>query len=161
MQQRSDILIKIFSECRKKKLKIVSAESCTGGLISSLITNVPGSSEFFEKGLVTYSNQSKIELLKVKATTLIKFGAVSKEVVEQMAKGSLNKSESDKISIAVTGVAGPGKSDSKPEGLVWIASYKKGSLLTKKLCLGSLGREGVRNETTKNALALLLENLIV
>jgi len=117
----------------KKKLKITTAESCTGGLIASLLTQEPGASSNFEAGFVTYSNTIKMKLLKVPADTLNKHGAVSKNTVIAMAEGALIESSAD-IAIAVSGIAGPeGGSEEKPVGTVWIAWGKKGHL--KSICL--------------------------
>ena len=104
-----------------KQLKITAAESCTGGMIASLLTELPGSSVWFERGFVTYSNLAKQEMLGIKPELIQTYGAVSKEVVTAMALGALTHSAAD-ISIAVTGIAGPGGgSVEKPVGTVWFA----------------------------------------
>ena len=100
--------------------KIVSAESCTAGLLAACLTEMPGSSAFFEQGYITYSNRSKISVLGVDKKILEKHGAVSEEVAKQMAKGALNKSRGT-LAISITGIAGPGGSDYQPEGLVCFA----------------------------------------
>lgn len=115
----------VFHLLSKKNMKIGFCESCTGGLICSTLTKIPGASRVFERGIVTYSNQSKIDELNVKKSTLLKYGAVSKETAMEMAKGLLEKGNID-IAISVTGIAGPtGGSKEKPVGLVYIGvSYK-------------------------------------
>lgn len=106
----------------ERRWQCVTAESCTGGGLSYWITSIPGSSAWFERGLVTYSNQAKQELLGVRATTLANFGAVSAETAQEMAIGALQHSPAH-ISVAVTGIAGPdGGSLDKPVGLIWIAT---------------------------------------
>ena len=120
----------VFDMYKSKKLsalalklnsKIVSAESCTAGLLSASLTEIPGSSAFFEQGYITYSNNSKTSVLGVENKTLKKYGAVSEQVAKQMAKGALKRSNST-IAISITGIAGPGGSDYKPEGLVCFAT---------------------------------------
>ena len=123
--------------------KIVSAESCTAGLLSASLTEIPGSSAFFEQGYITYSNNSKTSVLGVENKTLKKYGAVSEQVAKQMAKGALKRSNST-IAISITGIAGPGGSDCKPEGLVCFAVTKKnGKTRTETMEYGPLGRSTV------------------
>ncbi len=106
---------------RDRKMKLVTAESCTGGWLSEVITSIPGSSNWFERGYVTYSDEAKMELLGVRAETLERSGAVSQEAACQMAEGALDNSHAQ-ISVAVTGVAGPeGGTPDKPLGTVWLA----------------------------------------
>ena len=106
---------------KKYNYKLATAESCTGGGLSYFITNISGSSAWFERGFVTYSNTAKIEMLGVKENTLSQFGAVSNETAREMAEGALRKSETH-ISAAITGIAGPlGGAAEKPVGTVWIA----------------------------------------
>ena len=107
----------VFDIASLKKTVIASAESCTGGMLSSAITDIPGSSAIFECGFVTYSNISKMKFLNVNQITLDSFGAVSEEVAAEMAIGALKNSKAD-IAIAITGIAGPGCSNTKPEGMV-------------------------------------------
>ncbi len=105
----------------KRGLMLATAESCTGGWIAQAITSVPGSSQWFERGFVTYSNLSKTEMLGVAKTTLERFGAVSEETVREMARGALERSRAQ-VSVAVSGIAGPtGGTPDKPVGTVWIA----------------------------------------
>ena len=116
---------------KKKLLKLVTIESCTGGSIASLITSIPGSSEWFDRGFITYSLDSKQELVGVKKSTLDEFGAVSKETVIEMANGGLEKSKAQ-ISISVSGFAGPlGGNDKFPVGTVWFClNYKNQNIKT-------------------------------
>src|SRR6185295_10689119 len=93
--------------CRSKKLKIAAAESCTGGLVAATLTEIPGSSDVFERGFVTYSNEAKEAMLGVPSATLARFGAVSRETAETMAKGALAHSLAD-LAVSITGIAGPG-----------------------------------------------------
>lgn len=145
---------KLFNLAKKKQIKITTAESCTGGLVSSLITSIAGSSEIFDRGFVVYSNESKTEILGVKKSTLKKFGAVSSEVAKELAIGAIKNSNAN-ISLAITGIAGP-KSDNKPVGLVYIASFNK---LTKKLINNELhfssNRDEIRLSSVKEAIKIL------
>lgn len=140
--------------------KLAIAESCTGGMISSILTSIPGASNVFEQGLVTYSNRSKVDLLGVKETTLKSHGAVSKEVVEEMIKGLFCTSFAN-VALSISGVAGPGSlSTTKPEGLVWIGYGLRNNIIyTSKLNLGAIGRDYVRQKSTIEALSLLLKLL--
>lgn len=155
------LITEISQKLREKKLKITCAESCSGGLLSALFTEISGSSDIFDRGFVTYSNEAKEQMLGVKKTTLKKFGAVSFEIAKEMAYGALKNSAAD-IAIAITGIAGP-KSDNtkKPVGLVYIAFAQKKS---KKLLLKEFnfkgGRAGVRKQTVKAAILLLSDFLV-
>ena len=145
----------------KLNSKIVSAESCTAGLLSASLTEIPGSSAFFEQGFITYSNHSKTSVLGVENKTLKKYGAVSEQVAKQMAKGALKRSNST-IAISITGIAGPGGSDYKPEGLVCFAVTKKnGKTRTETMEYGPLGRSKVRSSAVKTAINLLFEEMSV
>jgi nicotinamide-nucleotide amidase len=145
----------------KLNSKIVSAESCTAGLLSASLTEIPGSSAFFEQGYITYSNNSKTSVLGVENKTLKKYGAVSEQVAKQMAKGALKRSNST-IAISITGIAGPGGSDYKPEGLVCFAVTKKnGKTRTETMEYGPLGRSKVRSSAVKTAINLLFEEISV
>jgi PncC family amidohydrolase len=118
-------IVKISQIFKAKQLKISVAESCSGGLLSALFTEISGASEIFDCGFVVYSNASKEKMLGVKAETLKEFGAVSKEVASEMALGALEKTNAD-ISLAITGIAGPNSDcTKKPVGLVYIAIAKK------------------------------------
>ena len=146
----------LIKKCRVNKYKLAIAESCTGGLISSLITSVPGSSDVFECSFITYSNSSKMKFLKVSSDTLNLFGAVSEEVVIEMINGLRVKTNSE-ILLAISGIAGPGGgSNDKPEGLIWISYALKNQLVkTSKLNLGPIGRELVREKSTIYSLKYL------
>ena len=140
----------------KKRLKISLAESCTGGLLSSSITSISGSSKVFTLGLVTYSNQAKINILKVPKRTIIKHGAVSYETCLSMVK-NLNKISKTSISVSITGVAGPkGGTKQKPIGLVFIGIKKGNKTLVKKFLFKSRKRNSVQRSTVNKALNLVL-----
>ncbi len=140
-----------------KKLSIASAESCTGGLISAACTDLPGSSLWFERGFVTYSNAAKSDLLGVPASLIQTHGAVSEEVARAMAQGALEHSLAD-WSVAVTGIAGPtGGSAAKPVGSVWLAwACKSNGWSETQLQLFAGDRKAVREATTALALSRLL-----
>ncbi len=141
----------------REKLMISTAESCTGGLVAALITEVPGSSGVFERGFITYSNAAKCDLLGVPATLIGRFGAVSGEVAVAMASGALKASTAD-IALSVTGVAGPGGGTSaKPVGLVHIAGQRRGAQpIHHALELGDIGRNAIRLATVRRVLALAM-----
>ena len=146
----------LLMKTRDAGLKIATAESCTGGMVSAAITDQAGSSDIFDRGFVTYSNAAKREMLGVRAATLKAHGAVSEETAREMADGALSKSEAD-IAVAVSGIAGPGGSENKPEGRVCFALARKGAATTSEtIDYGPLGRENVRQATTAHALDLLL-----
>ena len=153
MRNLSRKLVKLLS---KKKLKISFAESCTGGLLSSSITSISGSSKVFTVGLVTYSNQAKINILKVPKKILIKSGAVSHETCIAMVK-NLNKISKTNISLSITGVAGPkGGTKQKPVGLVFIGIKKGNKILVKKYLFKNKKRNLIQKATTKKALEIAL-----
>jgi len=138
----------------KKKFSMTAAESCTGGWIAKLMTDIPGSSAWFERGFVTYSNQAKMDMLGVREDTLALFGAVSEQVALQMAQGALANSRAD-LSVAVTGIAGPGGgSKFKPVGTVWMAWAGNNSLIAER-CWFAGDREQVRRQTVAHALKRL------
>ena len=135
-------------------LTLSTAESCTGGLISSRIVNVPGASEVFKQGFVTYSNKAKQKTLGVSKATLKKYGAVSEKTVKEMAKGAAAAAGTD-ISIAVTGIAGPdGGTKEKPVGLVYLGCYVKGKVTVKEFIFKG-NRDKIRDYSAVNALILL------
>ena len=141
------------------QMKVVVAESCTGGGIAQAMTDIPGSSEWFERGFVSYSNESKMELLNVSPETLDTYGAVSVETAAEMARGALQNSHAQ-ISVAVTGIAGPdGGTADKPVGTVCFAwcSHKVGTMTTSTQFKGD--RQAVRIQSTLMALEGLLEML--
>ena len=140
-------------------IKLGTAESCTGGWISKVCTDVAGSSAWFERGFVTYSNEAKMELLGVKSETLERHGAVSREVAEEMAMGALARSPVQ-ASIAVTGIAGPdGGSDEKPVGTVWFGWGLPGSSVTSECVVFEGDRCEVRRQTVIHALEGLTRHL--
>jgi nicotinamide-nucleotide amidase len=145
----------LLAAARAKGLKIATAESCTGGLIAGLLTEIPGSSDVVERGFVTYSNDAKEEMLAVSRNLLIAHGAVSEPVARAMVQGALEHSNAD-IAVAVTGIAGPGGgSDDKSVGLVHIAAARSGTLVHRECRFGDIGRTGVRLASVEVALELL------
>lgn len=145
----------LLDAARQVGLRIATAESCTGGLVSAALTEVPGSSDVVECGFVTYSNGSKIRTLGVSPETLEAHGAVSEEVAGQMATGALEHCEAD-IAVSVTGIAGPGGSDVKPEGRVCFGLARRGHPTTTETHdFGAPGRAEVRRLSRDHALALL------
>jgi len=146
----------ILASARAKGLRLVTAESCTGGLIAALLTEIPGSSDVVERGFVTYSNEAKTDLLGVPAALIETHGAVSGQVARAMAEGAL-KHALAQISVAVTGIAGPGGgSPEKPVGLVYIATAKlNGDTEEREFRFGDLGRDRVRLASVAEALNLL------
>ena len=147
---------KIVNLLRKKKLKISFVESCTGGLLSSSITSISGSSKVFTFGLVTYSNQSKIITLKVPKNIIRKNGAVSYEACLSMVK-NLNKIARTNISVSITGVAGPkGGTKQKPVGLVFIGIKKSNKTLVKKYLFKNKKRTSIQRASVNKALNLIL-----
>jgi nicotinamide-nucleotide amidase len=151
-----DICLELGHVLTKKKFRIALAESCTGGLVCQHLTNIPGSSVWFDRGFVTYSNESKIELLKVSQDTLLKFGAVSKEVASEMALGALNESHAQ-IALSITGIAGPsGGSIEKPVGTVFFAIAYQNKIIfnASKVFPGS--RENIRESSCLFALNQVL-----
>ena len=153
MKKLSQKLVKLLS---KKKLKVSFAESCTGGLLSSTITSISGSSKVFTLGLVTYSNQSKINTLKIPKKIIMKHGAVSYETCLSMVK-NLNKISKTNISVSITGVAGPkGGTREKPVGLVFIGIKKGNKTLVKKHLFKNKKRISIQKSTVNKALNLIL-----
>ncbi|MEQ1617320.1 MAG: CinA family protein [Terricaulis sp.] len=148
----------LLERCRASGLRIATAESCTGGLIAAALTAIPGSSDVFERGFVTYSNEAKTEMLRVPAALIAARGAVSAEVALAMAEGALEHSCAD-IAVAVTGVAGPGGgTGTKPVGVVHIAVARRGGLLVHEQCqFGDVGRDEVREASIWRALEMTAE----
>ncbi|MGF1658644.1 MAG: CinA family protein [Rubrimonas sp.] len=140
---------------KARGLKVALAESCTGGLVSAALTDIPGSSAVVERGFVTYSNEAKSDLLGVPPDLIARFGAVSEAVARAMAEGALAASRAD-VAVAVTGVAGPGGSDRKPEGLVHFACARRGAdTVETRREFGALGRARVREASVGQALDML------
>tara|TARA_B100000749_G_scaffold146415_1_gene112385 strand:- start:259 stop:732 length:474 start_codon:yes stop_codon:yes gene_type:complete len=153
MKKISQKIIKLLI---KKKINVSFAESCTGGLLSSSITSISGSSKVFTLGLVTYSNQSKINTLKVPKKTIRKHGAVSYETCLSMVK-NLNKISKTNISVSITGIAGPkGGTKKKPVGLVFIGIKKGNKTLVKKYLFKNKKRSSIQRVTVNKALNLIL-----
>ncbi|GGO52957.1 nicotinamide-nucleotide amidase [Roseovarius pacificus] len=149
----------ILDLARKLKLRIATAESCTGGMVAVALTDIPGSSDVMDRGFVTYSNAAKVEMLGVSTDTLIAHGAVSEQVAGEMAEGALSRSGAD-LSVAITGIAGPGGSEHKPEGRVCFGLARKGlKTFTETKEFGAPGRSEVRRISRDHALELLHRSL--
>ncbi|WP_300586501.1 nicotinamide-nucleotide amidohydrolase family protein [Marivita sp.] len=133
---------------------VTTAESCTGGMVAAAITDVAGSSAVFERGFVTYSNQAKVEMLVVSTATLEAHGAVSEEVAREMALGALAAARAD-VAVSISGIAGPGGSEFKPEGRVCFGLATTQGVQTKTIDFGALGRANVRAAARDEALSLL------
>ena len=146
----------LLNLCRARKLTIATAESCTGGLVAATLTEIPGSSDVFERGFVTYSDAAKAAMLGVPTLVLQRFGAVSRETAEAMAQGALARSPAD-LAVSITGIAGPGGgSPGKPVGLVHFAAAARGGRLMHQECkFGDIGRAHVRQVSVLQALAML------
>lgn len=157
--QTQAVLVKQLSEqLRRKQWRVSTAESCTGGLIAAAITELAGSSDVFECGFVTYSNKAKQKQLGVPASLLIEHGAVSEPVALAMAKGAAVSAAAD-VSVAVTGIAGPGGgSEAKPVGTVWIAWYCQGRISAQRFIFSG-ERHQVRQATVVQALRGLLAQI--
>ncbi|MFU0503695.1 CinA family protein [Pseudaminobacter sp. NGMCC 1.201702] len=147
--------------CAQREILAATAESCTGGMIISVLTDIPGSSSAVDRGFVTYSNESKMEMLGVSAATLETHGAVSRETALEMATGALAHSHAG-IALAVTGIAGPdGGSEEKPVGLVWFGLAKRGEVpVAEQHIFPDNGRDFIRRETVRTALAMGIRALV-
>lgn len=140
-------------------VRIATAESCTGGLVAAAITDVPGSSAVLDRGFVTYSNAAKQDMLAVRAATLGAHGAVCEPVAREMAEGALRHSRAN-LAVSVTGIAGPGGSDSKPEGRVCFGlAIANHPTRTETVEFGAIGRQQVRTGARDHALDLLVQGL--
>ncbi len=149
----------VLDLAREKGVVIATAESCTGGMIAAALTDIPGSSAVVDRGFVTYSNAAKTGMLGVKQSTLDAVGAVSEDVAKEMADGALARSEAT-LTVSVTGIAGPGGSEHKPEGRVCFGLAAQGvETKTQTVDFGALGRAKVREHTVRHALDLLAEAL--
>lgn len=140
------------------KVKITCAESCTGGMISTALTDIPGCSTIFEQGFITYSNTAKTKILGVSLAILQEYGAVSEPVAEAMATGALAAANAD-IAISVSGIAGPGGSDCKPEGRVCFGLTSSEATYSETVEFGAIGRAAVREAATNYALELIYKLL--
>jgi nicotinamide-nucleotide amidase len=148
---------KLIDLYRTKRLKIATAESCTGGMIAAAITDIAGSSDVFDRGFVTYSNEAKTEQIGVPADLIAHHGAVSVHVAREMAVGALKRSRGD-VAVAVTGIAGPGGgSEAKPVGLVYLAVARKGSDPAIERHQFHGDRAAIRQATVERALEMLAE----
>lgn len=148
----------VLDAAKARGMMITTAESCTGGMVSVALTNVAGSSAVFERGFVTYTNAAKMQMLGVQKATLDAHGAVSEQVAAEMAQGALAHSNAQ-LSVSVTGIAGPGGSDHKPEGRVCFGIATTTGCQTETIEFGALGRAKVRQASANHALGLLLAAL--
>ena len=148
----------VLDIAKQRGVYIVTAESCTGGMIAAALTDIAGSSAVFDRGFVTYTNDAKREMLDVQSATLDAFGAVSEETAREMAIGALSNSNAQ-IALSVTGIAGPGGSDFKPEGRVCFGLCYSGSTYTKTIEFGALGRANVRDAAHDHGLRMILRAL--
>ncbi len=140
-------------------LMVATAESCTGGMVAAALTDIAGSSAVVERGFVTYSNTAKQQMLGVRADTLEAHGAVSEEIAREMAEGALDHSEAD-VAVSITGIAGPGGSEHKPEGRVCFGLARVGRVTqVETVEFGALGRAEVRAQARDHALDLLLQGI--
>ncbi|WP_170607733.1 CinA family protein [Ruegeria arenilitoris] len=153
------IAVEILNQANALGVMIATAESCTGGMVAAALTDIPGSSAVFERGFVTYTNVAKQEMLGVSPETLETFGAVSEQVAREMAEGTIQNSKAQ-LAVSVTGIAGPGGSEFKPEGRVCFGLSRRGqSTHTETIEFGALGRASVRKGARDHALELLLIGL--
>lgn len=156
MREIREVVSQLADQLLSKKLKLVTAESCTGGGIACALTSQPGSSVWFDRGFVTYSNEAKQESLGVSADTLQQFGAVSKQVVLEMAEGAISHSHAS-VAISVSGIAGPdGGSEEKPVGTVWFGFSAEGRTTAVHQCFAG-DRQTVRERAVIFALEYLLQ----
>jgi nicotinamide-nucleotide amidase len=148
----------VLEACRARRLKVATAESCTGGLVAGALTEIAGSSDVVDRGFVTYSNEAKQQMLGVPAATIETYGAVSRETAEAMARGALGSANAD-LAVAITGIAGPGGgSPGKPVGLVhFAAASRSGTVTHAEMRYGDIGRSAVRHQSVLQALAMLKE----
>ena len=148
--------VELLEACRLRGETIVTAESCTGGLVAATLTAIPGSSDVFERGFVTYANTAKSEMLGVPYWLIERHGAVSEDVARAMAGGALTHSQAS-LAVAITGVAGPdGGTPEKPVGLVHFAAARRNAPVAHEMVLfGDLGRAKIRRQSVERALALL------
>ena len=149
----------LLERAKASSVVIATAESCTGGMIAAALTEIPGSSAVVDAGFVTYSNAAKMRMLGASASTLDTYGAVSENVAQEMAEGALARSEAT-LTVSVTGIAGPGGSEFKPEGRVCFGLAQAGQdTRTETVEFGALGRDAVRAATRDHALNLLANAL--
>ena len=157
MSEIEDAANLVLNLCLERKLKVATAESCSGGLIAAALTEIAGSSAVFDRGFVTYSNEAKMDLLGVREATLQAYGAVSEETAREMAEGAVAHSLAD-LAVSVTGIAGPsGATPGKPVGLVWFGLAKKGGETLAESHVFPGDRAAVRRSALLNALRMLTE----
>ncbi len=146
----------LLADAEERRLRLTTAESCTGGLVAALLTEIPGSSSVYERGFVTYSNRAKQEMLGVPGDLIADCGAVSEPVARAMAEGALREAHAQ-IAVAITGIAGPGGGTSmKPVGLVHLAAARENRALIHVACrYGDIGRNGIRLAAVETALGLI------
>lgn len=146
----------VLARAQGQGIFIATAESCTGGMVAAALTDIAGSSVVLDRGFVTYSNAAKQEMLGVKIETLDAYGAVSEEVAQEMARGACERSGAD-LSVSITGIAGPGGSDFKPEGRVCFATSRGDTTRSETVDFGAIGRAKVRDAARDHALKLLYD----
>ncbi|UAB90219.1 CinA family protein [Ruegeria sp. SCSIO 43209] len=152
-------VVDLLDRAKAQGMMITTAESCTGGMVAAALTDIPGSSAVVERGFVTYTNTAKQEMLGVRADTLETCGAVSEEVAQEMANGALRNSRAQ-LAVSITGIAGPGGSEHKPEGRVCFGLAAQGQpTRTETVEFGAQGRDNVRRAARDHALTLLRDAL--
>lgn len=142
----------------RKGVKVACAESCTGGMLAARLTDLPGSSALLDRGFVTYTNAAKVEMLGVQPATLDAYGAVSEEVAHEMAKGAMARSGAQ-LAVSITGIAGPGGSEFKPEGRVCFGLAVGDTVRVETQEFGALGRDAVRLAARDHALTMLMQRM--
>jgi nicotinamide-nucleotide amidase len=153
-----NLATRIIDLAKQSQIMIATAESCTGGMVMAALTDIAGSSAVAERGFVTYTNNAKMQMLGVSGATLDAHGAVSEQVAAEMATGALRNSEAT-LSVSITGIAGPGGSDHKPEGRVCFGIADNKNCVTETVEFGALGRTNVREAARDHALQKLLDRL--
>lgn len=148
----------LLHAAKVRGVMLTTAESCTGGMLSTAITGIPGSSAIFDRGFVTYTNAAKMQMLGVNQATLDAHGAVSEEVAAEMAAGALRHSDAD-FAVSITGIAGPGGSEHKPEGRVCFGLASAVGVTTETVEFGALGRDKVRAAARDHGIALFVKAL--
>ncbi|NUH64144.1 CinA family protein [Sulfitobacter sp. S0837] len=149
------IAARLLNKAKETGAMVACAESCTGGMLAAALTDLPGSSALLDRGFVTYTNAAKVTMLDVRQETLAKFGAVSEQVAKEMAAGALAHSDAQ-IAVSITGIAGPGGSEHKPEGRVCFGLATPSGIETETVEFGPQGRDAVRLAARDHALTLLL-----
>ena len=160
MSELASLADDFLQACKRRGILVATAESCTGGMVMALLTDIPGSSGMVDRGFVTYSNEAKIDMVDVSQETLDRFGAVSEETAREMAAGALKNSRAG-IALSITGIAGPdGGSQDKPVGLVWFGVAATGKAVrAEKRLFENRGRDYVRRQSVRTALELGLAAL--